>query len=89
MELVDLKSTPIATFNAGAILTQDGKERSHTTVILATEYDNMTGSLTTMSLRGKDGIDLKEKWKNGVWTHLGLMASTCPNMFMIYGPQGW
>jgi hypothetical protein len=48
----------------------------------------MTGSLTNMGLRGKDGLDIKGRWKDGVFTHLGMFMSGCPNLFMIYGLQG-
>lgn len=88
VEVVSLKTTPVRRFTETGIITEDGKEREHDYVILATGYDNMTRSLTGMGLRGKDGVDMKERWKNGVWTYLGIMAKGNPNMFMIYGPQG-
>lgn len=88
VDVIGLKTTPIQSFTTGGIKTEDGKERQHDYVILATGYDNMTGSLTGMGLRGKDGIDMKERWREGVWTYLGIMASGNPNLFMVYGPQG-
>lgn len=88
VDIVGLKKTPIREFTEGGILTEDGAERKHDIVVMATGYDNMTGSLTSMGLRGKDGIDMKERWKDGVWSYLGILAGGCPNMFMIYGPQG-
>lgn len=41
-----------------------------------------------MGLKNKDGVDLREVWKDGVWTYLGLTISGFPNMFMSYTPQG-
>ncbi|KXH38089.1 cyclopentanone 1,2-monooxygenase [Colletotrichum simmondsii] len=87
VEVVDVKKTGIREWTARGIVTEDGKEREHDIVVLATGYDSMTGALTSMGLRGKDGIEMKERWRQGVWTYLGLMARGCPNMFMIYGPQ--
>ncbi|KAH8421853.1 cyclopentanone 1 [Colletotrichum scovillei] len=87
VEVVDVKKTGIREWTSRGIVTEDGKEREHDIVVLATGYDSMTGALTSMGLRGKDGIDMKERWRQGVWTYLGLMARGCPNMFMIYGPQ--
>ncbi|KAK1713836.1 cyclopentanone 1,2-monooxygenase [Colletotrichum acutatum] len=87
VEVVDVKKTSIREWTARGIVTEDGKEREHDIVVLATGYDSMTGALTSMRLRGKDGIDMKERWRQGVWTYLGLMSRGCPNMFMIYGPQ--
>ena len=88
VDVVGLKQTPIREFSANGIVTEDGKEKHHDYIVLATGYDNMTGSLTSMGLRGRDGVDMKERWGDGVWTYLGVMSSGNPNMFMIYGPQG-
>lgn len=88
VDVVDLKANPIREFTERGIICDDGKEREYDIVVLATGYDAMTGSLTNMGLRGKDDIDIRERWKDGVSTHLGMFVSGCPNMFMIYGPQG-
>ncbi|KAI1259003.1 hypothetical protein F5Y18DRAFT_322388 [Xylariaceae sp. FL1019] len=87
VNVVDAKAAPISSFTARGIVTSDGEERLHDVVVLATGYDNLTGNLTRMGLRGKDGIDLKERWKEGVSTYLGILAGGSPNMFMIFGPQ--
>ncbi|TIC96971.1 Baeyer-Villiger monooxygenase [Colletotrichum higginsianum] len=87
VEVVGLKKTGIREWTPRGIVTEDGKEREHDIIVLATGYDNVTGALTSMGLRGRDGVDLKERWKDGVWTYLGLMTRGCPNMFMLYGPQ--
>ena len=88
VEVVALNKTPIKEFTEAGIKTEDGKDRQFDIIVLATGYDSMTGSLTGMGLRGKDGIDMKERWHDGVSTHLGMLVKGCPNMFMIYGPQG-
>lgn len=82
------KKTPIREFSGKGIVTEDGSEREHDIVVLATGYDNMTGSLTSMGLKGADGIDLKERWQDGVRTYSGNMIEKYPNLFMVYGPQG-
>ncbi|GJD04551.1 cyclopentanone 1,2-monooxygenase [Colletotrichum higginsianum] len=87
VEVVGLKKTGIREWTPRGIVTEDGKEREHDIIVLATGYDNVTGALTSMGLRGRDGVDLKERWKDGVWTYLGLMTRGCPNMFLLYGPQ--
>ncbi|KAK1622682.1 hypothetical protein BDP81DRAFT_333829 [Colletotrichum phormii] len=87
VEVVDVKKTAIREWTERGIVTEDGREREHDIIVLATGYDSMTGALTNMGLRGKDGIDMKDRWRQGVWTCLGLMTRGCPNMFMIYGPQ--
>jgi len=88
VDVVSLKKAPIQEFSGKGIVTEDGVEREHDVVVLATGYDNMTGSLTNMGLRGTDGVDLRERWKDGVRTYLGIMIEKYPNLFMVYGPQG-
>ena len=41
-----------------------------------------------MGIKGRGGLDLNEKWKDGVLTNVGMIANGYPNLFMIYGPQG-
>lgn len=88
VDVLDLKMNPIQEFTEGGIICRDGIHRMFDTIVLATGFDSMTGSLTNMNLRGKDGLTVKERWRDGVLTYLGLCINGCPNMFMIYGPQG-
>ena len=83
----DLSSAPIDTFVKDGILTADGKHHQLDIIVLATGFDSFTGSLTRMGLRNKDGIDLKDIWKEDVHTYLGLMISGFPNLFLCFGPQ--
>lgn len=41
-----------------------------------------------MGLKNKDGVDIKELWKDGVSTYLGMLIGGFPNTFMVYSPQG-
>jgi cation diffusion facilitator CzcD-associated flavoprotein CzcO len=88
VDIVDLKANPIREFTEKGIIGQDGVEREFDTVVMATGFDAMTGSLTNMNVRGRDGLTFQERWKDGVFTQLGLCSNGCPNMFLIYGPQG-
>ncbi|OAL39451.1 hypothetical protein AYO20_01321 [Fonsecaea nubica] len=87
VDLVSLKETPIQKFDSDGIVTTDGKHRKLDVVILATGYDAITGSFTDMGLRDVNGLDMKERWKDGVRTHLGMTCPGFPNMFMVYSPQ--
>lgn len=88
VDVINLKTNPIVEFTEKGIIGQDGVERQFDTVVMATGFDAMTGSLTNMNIRGRDSLTFKERWKDGVFTWLGLTSNGCPNMFMIYGPQG-
>jgi cation diffusion facilitator CzcD-associated flavoprotein CzcO len=88
VHIVDLKTNAIQEFTEKGIICRDGLDREFDTVLLATGFDAMTGSLTNMNIHGTDGLTFQERWKNGVFIHLGLCSSGCPNLFIIYGPQG-
>lgn len=88
VDVVNLVANPIQKFTEKGIICQDGLEQAFDMVVMATGFDAMTGSLTAMNIRGRDGLTFQERWKDGVFTHLGLCSSGCPNLFMIYGPQG-
>ncbi|KAL1888134.1 hypothetical protein Sste5346_009744 [Sporothrix stenoceras] len=87
VDVVDLKANAIQEFSEGGIITADGNERPFDIVVMATGFDAMTGSLTNMNIKGNDGVTFEERWKDGVFTHLGMCSSGCPNLFMVYGPQ--
>jgi len=54
--------------------------------VYATGFDAMTGAMTSVDIRGRDGQRLKDKWEAGPRTYLGLMTAGFPNLFMITGP---
>ncbi|MEH7253801.1 NAD(P)/FAD-dependent oxidoreductase [Neobacillus niacini] len=88
VDLVDLRETPIEQITPTGIRTSDG-EYELDMIVFATGFDAITGTLFKMDIRGKDGITLREKWKNGaqVKTYLGVATNGFPNMFTITGPQ--
>ncbi|KAK5405210.1 hypothetical protein LTR06_008905 [Exophiala xenobiotica] len=85
VELVNLKKTPIHKITEHGIMTD--KLRAFDIIVLATGYDAMTGSLMDLQIKDKEGKPLREKWKDGVQTYLGMMIDGMPNMFMVYSPQ--
>lgn len=85
VSLVDLRSTPIEAIVPNGIRTH---EQTHEldSIVFATGYDAVTGSLDRIDIRGKGGLALKEKWTAGPRTYLGLMTAGFPNFFLITGP---
>jgi len=85
VRLVDLNATPIeAVTETGVRTTAELVEVD--AIVLATGFDAMTGSLSRIDIRGRDGASLKEKWAEGTKTYLGLMNAGFPNLFTITGP---
>ena len=46
----------------------------------------MTGALLGIDIRGRDGLELREKWAAGPRTYLGVSIAGFPNLFTITGP---
>ena len=46
----------------------------------------MTGALFNIDIRGRNGIQFKEKWSDGPRTYLGLAVAGFPNLFTVTGP---
>ena len=44
--------------------------------------------LTQMGLKNKDGVDIKDVWRDGIRTYLGMTFHGFPNCFMVYSPHG-
>ena len=38
-----------------------------------------------LGIRDTNGVDLRERWRNGVLSFLGVMVPGFPNMFVVYG----
>ena len=85
VELVDLKERPIEAFEASGIRLADGL-LDVDVVVFATGYDAMTGALLVMDIRGRNGASLRDKWRDGPRSYLGLVSSGFPNLFTVTGP---
>ena len=54
--------------------------------VCATGFAAMTGSLDRIRITGRNGMTLKDKWRSGPRTYLGLMSAGFPNLFTVTGP---
>jgi len=85
VSLVDLRADPIERITPTGIKTRS-REHPLDIIVFATGFDGLTGSLLKMGIRGRAGRSLREDWKAGPETYLGLQAPGYPNLFMITGP---
>jgi len=67
-------------------LVAGGREHAFDTLVLATGFDAMTGTLTRLDLRGREGLPIRHKWEAGPLNYLGLAIAGFPNLFNIAGP---
>jgi cation diffusion facilitator CzcD-associated flavoprotein CzcO len=86
VELVDIKETPIVAITPAGIKTSDS-ERAFDIIIYATGFDAITGAFDRIDIHGVDGLGLKDKWKGGPQTYLGVLVEGFPNMMMLMGPH--
>jgi cation diffusion facilitator CzcD-associated flavoprotein CzcO len=83
---VSLVTAPIERVSGNAILTVDGAERRVDTIVLATGF-TATEFLAPMTVRGRDGRDLRDAWRDGAEAYLGISVAGFPNLFLLYGPN--
>lgn len=83
--LVDIRAAPIERITPKGIRTNDG-EHELDVIVFATGFDAMSGPLLKIDIRGRGGLSLKEAWKAGPKTYLGLQVPGFPNMFTVTGP---
>lgn len=85
VSLVDIKANPILEVTENGIRTAEG-EHELDVIIFATGFDAMDGNYTKFDMIGRNGVNLKDKWKDGSRAYLGIMESDYPNMFMSRAP---
>ncbi|KAJ9494848.1 hypothetical protein H2202_009750 [Exophiala xenobiotica] len=88
VDIINMNDEPLKTFNAQGMLLEGGKQLDFDMVVLATGFDSFSGSITQMGLKNKDGLDIKDVWKDGIRTYLGMTMNGFPNCFMVYTPHG-
>jgi cation diffusion facilitator CzcD-associated flavoprotein CzcO len=86
VELVDINQTPIERITSTGIKTND-REYEFDIIIYATGFDAVTGSYDRIDIRGINGVRLREKWKEGPKTYLGILIDGFPNLAMVMGPH--
>lgn len=85
VQLVSLRKTPIQRITPDGIETTAGTQ-AFDAIVYATGFDAMTGAITAIDLRGRDGLSIKDKWAEGPHSYLGLAVAGFPNLFTITGP---
>ena len=56
-------------------------------IVYATGFDAITGAYDRIDIRGVGGQKLRDKWRDGPVTYLGMQVHGFPNMLMPAGPQ--
>ncbi|HYH50820.1 MAG TPA: NAD(P)/FAD-dependent oxidoreductase [Acidimicrobiia bacterium] len=85
VRLVDLRATPIEEFTETGIRTA-GETFAFDTIVFATGFDAISGTLLRMDIRGRAGRTLRDEWASGPKAYLGVAPAGFPNLFIVTGP---
>jgi cation diffusion facilitator CzcD-associated flavoprotein CzcO len=84
VRLVDVSQRPIEAVTPRGLMTA-GREYEFDMLVLATGFDAVSGALKRMDLRGRRGLSIQDKWRDGVQNYLGLATAGFPNLFNVAG----
>ncbi|MGS0744040.1 flavin-containing monooxygenase [Glaciimonas sp. GG7] len=83
---VEVVTGAITDVTADGINSTDGKLRKVDAIIYSTGFA-ATQFLAPMELTGRNGLSLRELWRDGAEAYLGVGVAGFPNFFMLYGPN--
>jgi cyclohexanone monooxygenase len=83
--LIDIHDSPIEEITRTGLRTS-GTDYEFDSLVFATGFDAMTGTLLRIDIHGRNDISLRDKWSAGPRTYLGMMTAEFPNLFTITGP---
>jgi cation diffusion facilitator CzcD-associated flavoprotein CzcO len=86
VRLVSLSETPVKRVTATGIETSE-EHFDLDLIVYATGFDAITGGFDQIDIAGRDGARLRDKWRDGPSTYLGVMTHGFPNLLMVAGPQ--
>lgn len=81
---VDVHFTHVERVTEDGVVGGDGAERKVDAIVCATGFD--VTYRPRFPVVGKNGVDLKEKWKDTPEAYLGLGVPDFPNFVMFIGP---
>ncbi len=82
--LVDVQGADIEITAAGTQVKQVHYEFD--SIVYATGFDALTGAISRIKIRGREGRLLSDHWRHGARTAYGLMSAGFPNLFILDGP---
>ncbi|MCC7363106.1 MAG: NAD(P)/FAD-dependent oxidoreductase [Dehalococcoidia bacterium] len=86
VELVDISETPIQEITPDGIRTTT-RDFDLDIIVFATGFDAITGAYDRIDIRGVAGVTLRDRWRDGPKTYLGMLVHGFPNLVMVAGPQ--
>jgi cyclohexanone monooxygenase len=85
-ENVEVVTDRIVKFTENTVVTDDHKERKVDAIILGTGF-HVADSFLYYDVHGKNGVEMKDVFRNGAEAYYGCTVHGFPNMFMMLGPN--
>lgn len=87
VRLVDIQDAePLVEFTETGIRTTK-QHYEFDIIVLATGFQAYTGAQEALPIRGRNGLLLRDKWRDVSSSIMGVFVADFPNLFMITGPQ--
>lgn len=87
VSLIDLRKNPIERVTPTGILMKNGDHHPLDVLVLGTGFDAVSGGILNIDIRGRNGLTIQQRWRDGVRSYLGLATAGFPNLLFMYGPQ--
>ncbi len=68
------------------VIVKDGTAHKIDALVYSTGFKT-NPFLLGLDIQGKEGITIKEHWKDGPTSYLGITINNFPNLFIMYGPN--
>ena len=83
---VEIVNQAIQSITPQGVVTADGREHPVDALIYGTGFA-ATDFLAPMQIKGLDGVELNQAWRDGAEAYKGISVNGFPNMFLLYGPN--
>ncbi len=83
---VELITTPIERVHSDGLIDRDGQFRPADLIVLGTGFQ-AADPVPSGLIIGRDGLDLREAWKDGPRAYKGTTVPGFPNFFTLLGPN--
>jgi cation diffusion facilitator CzcD-associated flavoprotein CzcO len=85
-ENVALETAAITAIERGGVRTGDGRVHAADVIVAATGFRPFDIS-HSVDVRGRDGVMLRDVWRERIEAHRTMMVSGFPNLFLLLGPN--
>ncbi|MFZ3025649.1 flavin-containing monooxygenase [Pseudomonas sp.] len=83
---VEIVNQAIQSITSQGVVTADGREHPVDALIYGTGFA-ATDFLAPMQIKGLDGVELNQAWRDGAEAYKGISVNGFPNLFLLYGPN--